>query len=397
LPFAPICPDTSRPCDRTPPCVVGNCTTIAGGRPPAPAPVPYHGPLPPCALADRLEIPPGPAAPGRVCDVPRLCAAIDKCAARMNREIQDDPEQFAALQFMLKGGELAGPGRVLASRPRCPAGGVVPIAELDQLLDVARAAKLAIIDRKKDRTSGTRVDESLFQYASGMVAGAIEVVNALERASGAIGVEVVRVGENALAPAAWPLCRCGHGRGDHDGDGDCAADGGCPCGLYAPALGADGGPGGVRSAALSALRDAPDATPGVTPDRRAADARAVGRERDAADRAPGRAAAGADGAALPGVEGRPLTDARGIPVASVAAVHVDRIAATLRAAGVCACAACTAFAVAHELDVFPMLAPAIAGRYAPGHGPTPGEERNPDRHHKVSHPTTVTRRRRGKK
>lgn len=163
-------------------------------------------------------------------------------------------------------------------------------------------------------------------------------------------------------------------------------------------LRAAGGAGGVAAPALTALPDASDGPCFDTADGGRCDTGGIAHPRDATDRAPGGTVADSDRPTRTTVAGRPLASVRGIPVTTVAAVHVQRIESTLAAAGVCACPSCTAFAVAHDVDVLPMLAPAIAGRYAPGHGPTAdGQQKHPDRELGVSHTTTVTRRSRGKK
>jgi len=50
-----------------------------------------------------------------------------------------------------------------------------------EMLNVARLQMGEIVDRKTKKTAGSNVNELLFQYASGMVAGAAEVIRALEK------------------------------------------------------------------------------------------------------------------------------------------------------------------------------------------------------------------------
>jgi hypothetical protein len=83
--------------------------------------------------------------------------------------------------------------------------------------------------------------------------------------------------------------------------------------------------------------------------------------------------------------------------AEVASARIDRIRLTLRAAGVCDCAACVAFAVVYEADVVALVAPAINGRRHPGHGPAAEKPKTHDHRKETRHVPSVAPATRGKK
>jgi len=99
----------------------------------------------------------------------------------------------------------------------------------------------------------------------------------------------------------------------------------------------------------------------------------------------------------PRVGGRPVWPP---DIQAEIAAGVHRVAMTLRAARVCSCDVCLAFAVANWRDVGPLLAPAIDGKRAAGHAAAPDrgkKKTHPEPKNFPRHAASVTPRPRGKK
>jgi len=361
-----------------------NCGAIYVG---ADAPEEGHG----CPSSDELAARRGerfPATHGDClrapCATPALCTRADRCAIRMNQEIESDPFALDVIAFLTRAGDLAGPGRVVApgvaaSRPRVLASAPKRTAiyvDVGEALCRGCAEKFLI---PYDVPPGPVAPCVVCEEPTGARCGAPPPRSYVDVGEALVS-RVRRVIPYDVPPGPVAPCVV------------CEKPTGARCGAPPPrsgavaaagrdAKGAAGVAGRVAAADSGAGRPAGIASP--------AD---VG---GGAEGAPGLSAAGPHGAEERLSPGRDA-DARGIPIATVAAVHLERIAATLRVAGVCSCTACVCFAVAHEPDVLPMLAPAIAGRFAPGHGPAPDQEPK-KRDRGVSHPASVRPRRRGKK